>query len=333
MPSSLAHRYFLDDVPSARQTGARLHDILSALYADKALTPLQKDYLETAGYLALLNHAKGLTTQEEFCTAAREEQKARSRRKEREVGRQNEDHAEWLASSQRHNAKLFAAAENRAVRRRVFKDLDLGFIPPEDFPRVSRIAHGVSGGQAIPEADLLWFARDGADYATEALMTAHHRILAKAHSRAWAEKGDPWEAVNACANWRKGAEPDEGLIITGQALARTKDRRPRSAICTTRGGALRDLGRPREAKTMGLEAHGLNDRDYRPCTLLGACHIELGEYQAAAEWYDKAEARGASAKAIDADIRAILNAVAPSRRDEIRMALMALNPGRFGRIV
>jgi hypothetical protein len=332
----IALHYLLDDVPSARQIGARLHGILARLDTDKALTAAEESYLDHAGYRALLTHAKGETSREAFVQAARQEQEARAAQKPVEVPRpsapeQKAVDPEWLAESQRHNAKLFAAAAARDAWHKIFDDLDLGYIPRKDFPTVKRIADGVTGGKAISEADLIWLATEGADYATEALMAAHHRILARAHAKAWAETGDPWEAVNACSNWRKGNEPREGLDIAAEALAKTRDRRTRSALCTTRGGALRDLGRPEEAKTMGLEAHGLNDSDFRPCTLLGACCIELRDYQAAAEWYAKAEARGASAQSIDADIWAILRAAAPSRRAEILKALKALDPDRFGR--
>lgn len=52
---------------------------------------------------------------------------------------------------------------------------------------------------------------------------------------------------------------------------------------------MRDLRRLDEAKALASEAHQLTSSDYRPCTLLGAVHIELGELPTGHEWYAKAE--------------------------------------------
>lgn len=43
---------------------------------------------------------------------------------------------------------------------------------------------------------------------------------------------------------------------------------------------MRDAGRLTEARTLGLEAHELTPSDFRPCTLLGAVSMGLGNLAA-----------------------------------------------------
>ena len=80
---------------------------------------------------------------------------------------------------------------------------------------------------------------------------------------------------------------------------------------------------------MGEEAHALVPNDYRPCTLLGAVLIELGELTAGQEWFVKAEQRGAAKAAIDQDIRTLLTHASDTDRDLIRAFLLNQDPVRF----
>lgn len=107
------------------------------------------------------------------------------------------------------------------------------------------------------------------------------------------------------------------------------DPKLRSALATTRGGAMRDLYRLEEAKSLAMEAHKLTPADFRPCTLLGAVHFELGDDAAALEWYKKAETLGAVRAAIDQDLRALLFRVSPQQRQRIGGFLLAEDPERF----
>ena len=92
---------------------------------------------------------------------------------------------------------------------------------------------------------------------------------------------------------------------------------------------MRDASRLTEAKTLGLEAHELTPVDFRPCTLLGAVSMELGDLEAGHEWYAKAEALGAERRAIDQDLRALLIRSEPDARGHIRDYLLEQDPERF----
>lgn len=92
---------------------------------------------------------------------------------------------------------------------------------------------------------------------------------------------------------------------------------------------MRDVGRLSEARSLGLEAHELTPADFRPCTLLGAVSMELGDLAAGHEWYAKAESLGAERRAIDQELRALLIRSESDARDRIRAYLLGQDPERF----
>ena len=97
-----------------------------------------------------------------------------------------------------------------------------------------------------------------------------------------------WQAINASAHLRKCGAAGEALdLLASVPVQRLASPKPHSALLTTRGGALRDLQRRPEALQAGEAAHALLDRDYRPCTLLGALHMQ----QAMSRWATTGTAR------------------------------------------
>ncbi len=192
-----------------------------------------------------------------------------------------------------------------------------------------RILRSVADGNPIDSDELLWLGSTGLDYWTEELRKAHHSNQATAFTEAWHMTGDVWQAINACAQWRKANCAETGLAIAKQALSQVTNKTMRSAALTTRGGALRDLRRYDEAMRSGGEAHGLTPTDFRPCTLLGAVHMEMGDYTAGADWYAKAEARGAPHDLVDRELRSILAAASPEKRSGMKSALKSRDPHRY----
>ena len=216
--------------------------------------------------------------------------------------------------------------EARELRDR----FDIGFIETEHYSRAMRLLKQVASGNRLAPEDVAWLSTEAVDCWTDALQKAWHRLEAEALTKAWEESRDPWDAVNASAHWRKADEPQRALEVTGAALAKAgRSPKPRSALLTTRGGAMRDAGRLTEARTRGLEAHELTPADFRPCTLLGAVSMELGDLAAGHEWYAKAEALGAERRAIDQELKALLIRLEPNERNRIRAYLLEQDPERF----
>jgi hypothetical protein len=323
--SELATAYFLDHVRGAWITGSRLHGVLLDVAADRRPTPLQQDFLRRSGHHALLRFSLGELDVETFAVAARAERTAALEAEET-------DRRLRAEATDRKNAAVFAQMEGRRERGRLFRNFGQPYVDREHFARVGRILRSVAEGEPIPHDDLVWLGSDGSDYWTQELRVAHHAALATKLSTEWRRTGDVWLAVNACSQWRKAERPQEGLSIAGAALERTVVSKVRSALLTTRGGALRDLGRHREVVRHGAEAHVLTPENFRTCTLLGAVHIEMGDIPKGAEWYEKAEARGARRDLIDHEIRSILNAARPEERRRIIAELKLRDPSRYGKL-
>ena len=200
----------------------------------------------------------------------------------------------------------FAAMENDPVlrRKREARELrdrfDIGFIEPEHFPRVMRLLKQIAAGKRLQAEDVAWLSTTASNCWTDALRQAWHHLEAAALTEKWEETGDAWAAVNASNHWRKAGRPETALEMTGQAVSMTGlNPKLKSALSTTRGGAMRDVGLLTDAKAQGLEAHDLTPVDFRPCTLIGAVSMELGDLVAGHEWYQKAEKLGAERHAID----------------------------------
>lgn len=224
------------------------------------------------------------------------------------------------------NDSMRRKREAKELRRR----FNVGYVESEHYQRVMALLRQIANSQRLKANDVTWLMTE-ADYCwTEELQKAWHTLEATALSKAWERGGNAWDAVNASAHWRKADEPGRALGVTTAALAQVgRGPKLRSALLTTRGGALRDLRRLDEAKSLGCEAHELTPKDYRPCTLLGAVHLELGDLVAGHEWYAKAESLGAPPKAIDQDLRMLLARSPKQEQQRIREFLLRENPERF----
>ena len=245
---------------------------------------------------ALVTLTDGKATLGEFQAAAEQEQAARIEEASVKAVKDAAELAERAdARAAAVKATFAAMANDPALRRnREAKELrqrfGVGYIESEDYRRVMALLRQVATGQRLTVEDLAWLKTE-ADYCwTDELQRAWHALEAEALTKAWESSGDPWNAVNASGHWRKAGEPERALRLTDAALAKVgSNPKLRSALATTRGGAMRDLRRLDEAKALAGEAHQLTSSDYRPCTLLGAVHIELGDLPAGHEWYAKAE--------------------------------------------
>lgn len=336
LQTELAEKYYVDDLPGSAIAGARLNGILQKIDAGDALTALALSFLATKGLVALQGLASSQIDLETFQNQAAQEREARIRKA---AERKDAEAAEWTRRAQASAAAMkahFAAMENDPVlrRKREAKELrgrfNIGFVEHEHLGRVMSLLRQISGKQRLKPEDVAWLSTEASYCWTDALQCTWHQVEAQALTKAWETNNDPWNAVNASGHWRKAAKPDMALEITQAALKKVGlDPKPRSGLATTRGGAMRDLGRLDDAKALGLDAHNLTPSDFRPCTLLGAVHIELGQLAAGHDWYQRAETLGAERHSIDQDLRALLVRADPVEMQRIGKFLLEQDPARF----
>lgn len=335
--TDIAITFLLDDVAGVHIPASRLRGILENVHANRPVTPLQEAFLRQQGYNALAQLICGALDWATFVERSAKERQLRCDATASTKARDAIECARQAEVTDRKNAILFAEQARKQDRRRKMRELPdrfhLPFVERDDRGRINHILRSVVAGRPIDKDDLVWLGGDGADYWTDKLRQAHHANMATILSAAWHQTGDLWKAVNACGHWRKGGLSQKGLTLVEAALKSKKaSGKTRSALLTTAGGALRDVGRREDAVAFGTEAHALTETDFRPCTLLGAVHIEMGEYGEGAAWYEKAEARGASRNSIDRELQSILQAASHKERSKIRSTLRAYDIARYGQL-
>jgi hypothetical protein len=347
----VAGKYFLTDLHGAVVPATRLGNILDNLEQGHRLSDLSQKYLLQQGLVALQQLGQGEIGYEAFCVAAAAEQAKReeaaeaernkaivlrSRLIEEEKAREAIRVIEYERERQRaddarrkreSDPKYIAKVKSQQLRMRYGLD---DFIDRAIFPRVMDILHRIDDGSRLTDEDVLWLTTEGKDYYTENLKSAFHEREAAFFTAAYNRTSDPWNAVNASGHYRKCSQSGKAHeLLAAVVVERQKSPKLKSAICTTHGGAMRDLKHYDEALQFGMEAHVLTPRDFRPCTLLGAVNFEIGNYDAGRNWYEKATERGASERSIDFELRGILIRAEQSKREEIRDFLLREDPVRY----
>ncbi len=340
----LAKKYFVIDFPGAVVPSTRLNNILENLEQGRPLPLEALQYLQQQGLVNLNRLVQGEITYEVFRKLADQEQVAREHA--RNVERQKEEterlrmievakareairQADYERERQKRESdpKYIAKIKNQKLRQRYGLDQ---FIEKEFFARLMGILHRLDAGNRLADDDILWLTTDGEEYYTERLQIAFHEREAEFYLAKYKRTNDLWNAVNASAHYRKGKQSRKAHELLNSVPA-TRKMAPKlnSAICTTHGGVMRDLSRFDEALELGSQAHALTPKDFRPCTLLGAVNIEMGNYSAGSQWYEKAEERGASQRSIDSDLRGILLRADNDKREKLKAFLLREDPERY----
>ena len=149
---------------------------------------------------------------------------------------------------------------------------------------------------------------------------------AKTHLEHWERAKKPWSLVNAIADFRKSKRP-ELIIETIQSNYPFKfsksNKKLNSALLTTSGGVYRDLCQYSDSLKLGEEAHELSPTDFRPCTLIGASYMLLGQINDGHSWYDKAIERGFKPESYDNELRSIYMRSDIEIKNKLKNSLLA----------
>lgn len=332
----IAHHFCVSDIPGATIPSTRLSKVLDSMYHGRSITVMSQEYLLEQKLTGLHQLATGHITYETYLVAASAAQQDRKQAAEAE--RQVKE-AEWerkckLECEAAEAARIAHESDPKYIARKKSQALRdkyrMGYIDQPLFPRMMAILKGVDSGNRLAEDDVVWLKTEAEVCFTDELQEAYHLREAEFYAGEYRRTQDPWNAVNASGHFRKCSRPEAALELLDRASAHLlKDSKIKSAMCTTRGGVMRDMGQLDEARKLGEQGHELKPQDFRPCTLLGAVHMELGNFGEAHDWYAKAEERGASERTIDADLRSIFQRADQVKRDAIKAFLLAQDPNRY----
>jgi hypothetical protein len=341
----IANRFYVSDIPSALIPATRLNTIITQLYKKQSITKSALNYLDNQELHSLHQLASGLLSYEEFRAKATNEQTERKQAAElqrqadeekqrqleierKEKIKKTQEAAKATRIAREKDPKHIAKVKNQNLRAKYGLDW---FIEQEDFPILMNILKRADNGQRLSEKDIVWLTTDGDEYYTDELRSRFHSLEAKFYTNQYKKTQDLWMLVNASSHYRKSndAKSADQLFDTIN-IHEQKMPKLKAALLTTLGGVKRDIGMKAEAITLGEQAHQLVNKDYRPCTLLGAVHMETGNYMLGQEWYTKAEERGASTEAIDSDLRSIFMRADKTSKNKMKVHLLGVNPDRFG---
>ena len=343
-PHELARQFWVDDITSAITGGARLHSLLVAAGQGATISAANRQFLLNRGLNALLCFLTGELSQEQFDQKGKAEQEQRNelaQQKQREIAAQkaaDEERykAEQKARSVRLEAeriqresdpKYIARMKNQALREKYGVT---GYVESHHLKQLMAILLKLDAGTRLLETETIWLKSNGREYETKEILHSYNRLEADHWLAEYRNSKNPWSAVNASGHLRKCAASNEAIELLSAIPAKRQGQpKLKSAILTTHGGAMRDHGEHAAALNMGAEAHRLQPNNFRPCTLLGAVCIELGNISEGHEWYCKAEARGAGRDSIMSDVRSLLTRMTADKREAVIAELLRIHPEQY----
>ncbi|MDM8543437.1 hypothetical protein QUF90_20375 [Desulfococcaceae bacterium HSG9] len=159
------------------------------------------------------------------------------------------------------------------------------------------------------------------------IFTTHHKLEAQFCEKQFQRTKNHWDLVNASAHWRKADDPRKALKQTDSVVVKqAKPGKVKAALFTTRGGALRDINKLKEAEKCALEAIKQYPDSHNPYTLMGALCYQTRRYEEGHRWFEEAIKRGAKPYNHDAEIKRILR---KKYDPELIKYLLKKDPDRF----
>ncbi|RRW12275.1 hypothetical protein EGJ43_18355 [Stutzerimonas stutzeri] len=341
---TLAKRFWVDDMPGSSVSGSRLSNLLETFARGNSLSVLGQRFLTENGLKTLAQFVTGEISESQFLqlapveqvsrvAAALVRQKAAEQQKQVEQEAAEARHAAMMARlhaerlQRESDPKFIARQKNRELRENYGVD---GFVDEVDFKQVMTILRKLDSARRLSEEEAVWLKSEGRGYASEEILRVHNRLEADYYLGEFRKTGDVWQLVNASGHLRKcGASREAHDLLVKIQDGALKQTKLKSAVRTTHGGVLRDLGRHNEALQLADEAHRLLPNSFRPCTLLGALNLEMGNIALGHEWYTKAEERGAKPGSIESEIRSLLGRMPPEKRESVMGQLLSIDPVQY----
>lgn len=295
-------------------------DVLEALFRGRSLTSDELNHLKHNVPGDLYRLAFGQLTLEAYIEAAKAVEAEATARKA------SEEAMKAARIARESDPEYIAMMQTRALYTKYGVPLNDQSL----MPRMTKLLRQIDAGSRLPQEELAWLSTEAKQHFTQRMRETYHLLEADFHANQYRRTQDPWNAVNASGHYRKCSRSETALeLLDGLAPDRLKQPKIKSAVLTTRGGVMRDLGRRPEAIQVGEKAHELMPKDYRPCTLLGAVHMELREFESGRLWYEKARERGAPEQGIDSELRSIFQQMDAPGREAMKRFLLAEDSDRY----
>ncbi len=139
-----------------------------------------------------------------------------------------------------------------------------------------------------------------------------------------------WNIANASSHWRGANQSKKAIKLTEDIhITDIHDQKLKSALLTTRGGALRDAEMFEAAEICALKAICFQPESYRPYNLVGALYYDRRQYDEGDMWFEEAIQRGATPNDVDAELKRIVRRTKGDERQQLIHHLLQKDPIRY----
>jgi len=185
--------------------------------------------------------------------------------------------------------------------------------------------------ERLEATDVAWLTENKLLYPNEKITIEYHRLEAIFYEQEFQRTKNEWNLPSASSHWRKADESQTALKLTDNLdWDRVKDKKLKSALLTTRGGAYRDIQQLNKAEKCAKGAIEYQPDSHHPYTLMGAICYERGQYLEGDSWFNEAIKRGANPRDMDSEIkRVVKNAKNENKRREVVEFLLKKDPSRY----
>ncbi|MEG4577672.1 hypothetical protein QUA56_34150 [Microcoleus sp. N3A4] len=185
--------------------------------------------------------------------------------------------------------------------------------------------------ERLEATDVAWLTENELLYPNEKITIEYHKIEAIFYEQEFYRTKNGWNLPSASSHWRKADESQTALKLTDNLdWDMVKDKKLKSALLTTRGGAYRDIQQLNKAEKCAKGAIEYQPESHHPYTLMGAICYERGQYLEGDSWFNEAIKRGANPRDMDSEIkRVVRNAKNENKRREVVEYLLKKDPSRY----
>lgn len=299
----------------------RLLQILKDIKNLRTLSDSEVNWLKTENLLQPLK------------TYQKQELQKFTRQEKNEQIKKAAEEEEKLAAAEKKAAEKAATAEKKAAE---FSQLKLNYKATKHNDKspssnLYLILQKLDKQERLEATDVAWLTENQLFYHNEKITIEYHIIEAMFYEQEFHITKNQWNLPSASSHWRKAGEAQTALKLTDDLdWDRIKDKKLKSALLTTRGGAYRDIQQLNKAEKCAKGAIEYQADSHHPYTLMGAICYERGQYSDGDYWFNEAIKRGANPRDMDSEIkRVVRNAKNEDQRRKVVEYLLKKDPSRY----
>jgi hypothetical protein len=233
---------------------------------------------------------------------------------------------QWIHQNQKNEILLIGELQKLKQKYKIADDLTFS-----SKIKLFTVLKKLDKKQRLNATDIVYLEEKRLFYPNTKIYKTYHRIEAEFYEAEYKENKNLWNLPNISSHWRKADQSQKALESTSNINFDTiNDKKLKSAILTTRGGAFRDLSQLNRAEKCAKQAIKFQPSSHHPYTLMGAIYFDRGNSYEGHKWFEEAEKRGATPASIDAEIKKSISKIKDkNKRNKIIQDLLKRDKHRY----